>query len=360
MRSAPDVAKRARLVVRMAWYSPLLLLPIARIRATVDADVARWVGVVHPPVSAPWARPGAAGVVPRVPDAELLPAAPGRRGERRARECVRGHLPGRTDLAPRLLGHRARPLHPARVRDGRRGAGGSAGTAGSTSRSPSASPGPRTGRRSATTSSSTPAPRCWATSRSATGPGSARMPSSSPTSRSGAPQSVFPRGPSAEGRPGASAGLTDLAPMRILFVSGTAIGGSAHSTRELADRLTAHGHDVAILFRVDGERVRTLHKRAINLVTKLGDRLLAPKVDRIAATDRGASPAATRSPSTYEVWESVVIENSIGSGDPQLRTRRRRREQPRSRRVEADPADPPVARHPERALHPRGEPRSVT
>lgn len=100
--------------------------------------------------------------------------------------------------------------------------------------------------------------------------------------------------------------------MRILFVSGTVIGGSAHSTRELAERLTAHGHDVAILFRVDDDRVRTLHKRAINLVTKLGTSWLAPKVDRIAGTI-ARKPRRDPESVSYEVWESVVIENSIGS-----------------------------------------------
>jgi serine O-acetyltransferase len=49
-------AQRLRLKLRMAWYAPLLLVPIARIRATVDADVARWVGVVRPPVPPRWSR----------------------------------------------------------------------------------------------------------------------------------------------------------------------------------------------------------------------------------------------------------------------------------------------------------------
>jgi serine O-acetyltransferase len=56
VRAAPDLAKRVRLMLRMAWYSPLMVLSIARIRETVDADVARWVGVVHPPVPDQWAR----------------------------------------------------------------------------------------------------------------------------------------------------------------------------------------------------------------------------------------------------------------------------------------------------------------
>jgi glycosyltransferase involved in cell wall biosynthesis len=98
--------------------------------------------------------------------------------------------------------------------------------------------------------------------------------------------------------------------MRILFVSGTAIGGSAHSTRELAERLTAHGHDVAILFRVEGERQRHLHKRAINLVTKLGESRLASKVDRIAAT-MARKPRRVSEPVPYQVWETVIPENSL-------------------------------------------------
>jgi serine O-acetyltransferase len=54
--TASGTAKRLRLLVRMAWYAPLLLLPLARVRAVVDADVARWVRVVRPPVDARWAR----------------------------------------------------------------------------------------------------------------------------------------------------------------------------------------------------------------------------------------------------------------------------------------------------------------
>jgi serine O-acetyltransferase len=49
-------AKRARLALRMAWYAPVLALPLGAARATVDADVARWVTVVAPPVPASRAR----------------------------------------------------------------------------------------------------------------------------------------------------------------------------------------------------------------------------------------------------------------------------------------------------------------
>jgi glycosyltransferase involved in cell wall biosynthesis len=104
--------------------------------------------------------------------------------------------------------------------------------------------------------------------------------------------------------------------VRILFVSGTAIGGSAHSTRELADRLVGHGHDVGILFRVEAPRTRQLHKRAINLVTKLGARPGASQVDRAAALI-GRTPKAADGSSAYQVWESAVPENAL---PPILRT----------------------------------------
>jgi serine O-acetyltransferase len=48
--------KQVRLRLRMAWYAPLLLVPLGRSRAVVEADVARWVTVVAPPVPASRAR----------------------------------------------------------------------------------------------------------------------------------------------------------------------------------------------------------------------------------------------------------------------------------------------------------------
>jgi glycosyltransferase involved in cell wall biosynthesis len=98
--------------------------------------------------------------------------------------------------------------------------------------------------------------------------------------------------------------------VRILFDSGVDIGGSAHSTRELADRLAGHGHTVGILFRVEAPRTRALHKRAINLVTKLGDRPAAGPVDRAAALI-GRTPRAADPTAAYQVWESAVPENSL-------------------------------------------------
>jgi glycosyltransferase involved in cell wall biosynthesis len=98
--------------------------------------------------------------------------------------------------------------------------------------------------------------------------------------------------------------------VRILFVSGTDVGGSAHSTRELAERLVGHGHDVGILFRVEGPRPRYVHKRAINLVTKLGSKPGARQVDRVAALI-GRTPKPGTEPTPYQVWGSAVVENAV-------------------------------------------------
>ncbi len=101
--------------------------------------------------------------------------------------------------------------------------------------------------------------------------------------------------------------------MRILFVSGTSIGGSAHSTRELADRLVEHGHHVAVLFRIEGApRTRQLHKRAINLVVKLGRSPLARPVDAVAAM-LSRRPRRADEAVPYEVWQTSIPENSLRS-----------------------------------------------
>lgn len=101
--------------------------------------------------------------------------------------------------------------------------------------------------------------------------------------------------------------------MRILFVSGTAIGGSARSTRELAERLVARGHRVAILFRVDDHpRLRHVHKRAVNLVVKLGDSPFARPVDRVAA-QLGRRPQRAAEPVPYEIWTTTIPENSLAT-----------------------------------------------
>ncbi|MGZ4688208.1 MAG: glycosyltransferase [Acidimicrobiia bacterium] len=98
--------------------------------------------------------------------------------------------------------------------------------------------------------------------------------------------------------------------MRILFISGTVTGGSAHSTRELAEHLTGHGHGVAVLSRVDGDEVRSVHRRAANLVSKLSTSSVAGRVDRVTSMV-GRKPRRSKQPVPYEAWESVVPENSL-------------------------------------------------
>ena len=43
---------RARLLLRMAWYAPLLLAVLpSRARNIIDADTERWVTITAPPVA---------------------------------------------------------------------------------------------------------------------------------------------------------------------------------------------------------------------------------------------------------------------------------------------------------------------
>jgi glycosyltransferase involved in cell wall biosynthesis len=71
--------------------------------------------------------------------------------------------------------------------------------------------------------------------------------------------------------------------MRVLFVSGTAAGGAARSTHELAAVMAGRGHDVATLMRDDDTPLwTTIHRRAVNLRVKLGARRSARVVDAMA------------------------------------------------------------------------------
>lgn len=48
--------RNLRLLIRMGWYAPVVLVPRGSQRATSEADVDRWVQVLAPPVSRRWAR----------------------------------------------------------------------------------------------------------------------------------------------------------------------------------------------------------------------------------------------------------------------------------------------------------------
>jgi glycosyltransferase involved in cell wall biosynthesis len=71
--------------------------------------------------------------------------------------------------------------------------------------------------------------------------------------------------------------------MRILFVSGVSVGGAARSTHELAALLARRDHVVATLMRDETAPRRTyVHRRLVNLRTKLGDRRVSSAVDWLA------------------------------------------------------------------------------
>ena len=71
--------------------------------------------------------------------------------------------------------------------------------------------------------------------------------------------------------------------MRILFVSGTSIGGAARSTHALADVLTERGHVAATLMRKENAPGRSyVHRRLVNLRVKLRGHSAANLVDRVA------------------------------------------------------------------------------
>jgi hypothetical protein len=99
--------------------------------------------------------------------------------------------------------------------------------------------------------------------------------------------------------------------MRILFVSGVAVGGSARSTRELALGLARHGHTVGALFQVErAPGLRRLHKRTINLTVRLGSSPLARPASR-AASLVGRHARRTSDDPMLQTWETILPENSF-------------------------------------------------
>ncbi len=97
--------------------------------------------------------------------------------------------------------------------------------------------------------------------------------------------------------------------MRILFLSGTAVGGSAMSTRELAQRMAARGHEVDVLLRVEtAPRRWMLQHRLVNLAVRL-PRLLAQPVWSIAGLIGGRRRLVNELP--VRVWSTILPENSL-------------------------------------------------
>jgi glycosyltransferase involved in cell wall biosynthesis len=99
--------------------------------------------------------------------------------------------------------------------------------------------------------------------------------------------------------------------MRMLFVSGTSVGGAARSTYELAALLAERGHVAATLVRDESAPRRTyLHRRAVNLRVKLGPRRAAPLVDRVARFI-GARLTADPNRSDAQAYCAVRPENAL-------------------------------------------------
>lgn len=118
------------------------------------------------------------------------------------------------------------------------------------------------------------------------------------------------------------AGASTRTPLRILFVSGTSVGGAARSTIELAEALASRGHEVGVLLADDhDETTLQRHKRLLNLQVKLArNRRAAPAARVVDAARRrvGHRPQPYEQPGprpldggTVPVWHAAVIENAL-------------------------------------------------
>lgn len=109
--------------------------------------------------------------------------------------------------------------------------------------------------------------------------------------------------------------------MRILFVSGTAVGGSASSTRELATALAARGHEVGLLARVaTAPRRWMLQHRLVNLaVAREGSGLGAGAAWAAGRIGRRARLVRTE---PFREWSTILVENALagvrGSFEPDV------------------------------------------
>lgn len=101
--------------------------------------------------------------------------------------------------------------------------------------------------------------------------------------------------------------------MRLLFVSGTSVGGAARSTYELASALEARGHTAATLMRID-EAVRRayLHKRLVNLAVKLGEEGAAARFVEAIASRIGHAMRRAQGRGPH-AWRAAIPENALAS-----------------------------------------------
>jgi glycosyltransferase involved in cell wall biosynthesis len=107
--------------------------------------------------------------------------------------------------------------------------------------------------------------------------------------------------------------------VRILFVSGDAGGGSFRSTLELARRLVARGHEVGLIARDrTGSPLARLHKRVVNLATKLDTTPLSRPVWHVASL-MGRRPRAELELDGVTIWRSTKLENTFAFLRPRVR-----------------------------------------
>ncbi len=114
--------------------------------------------------------------------------------------------------------------------------------------------------------------------------------------------------------------------MRILFVSGTSVGGAAKSTAELAAALARRGHRVATLMALDearrtrawndrlldaSVRLRPLEKTIDPIRRRVGARLCELSEANGVVSARAAKPANALAAMIQRVRPDVVVTNSV-------------------------------------------------
>jgi hypothetical protein len=99
----------------------------------------------------------------------------------------------------------------------------------------------------------------------------------------------------------------------VLFVNGTAFGGSLLSTRALCRVLEQAGVPVGVLRRsLAGDRIRAIHKRLENLRARAAGSSVEGAADRLVRLPGGRASEAGSTADLLE-WEAVEPANALGS-----------------------------------------------
>jgi glycosyltransferase involved in cell wall biosynthesis len=98
--------------------------------------------------------------------------------------------------------------------------------------------------------------------------------------------------------------------VRILFVSGTSIGGAARSTHQLAAAMRERGHDVVVLLAADEARIRrTIDERLLDASVRW--RRLAPLLGPVRRAV--GSPRRSQAATPYATWHAPVPEHHVAA-----------------------------------------------